>query len=88
MKIGDIDLVESNEAFAAQALAVMRELGLPEDKTNPTGGGIAMGHPNAATRCILAVKAVHKLARTDCQFALVTMCIGGGQHIAAIFERI
>jgi len=88
MKIGDMDLVEANEAFAAQALAVMRELGLPEDKTNPNGGGIALGHPIAATGCILAVKAIHELARTDGQLALVTMCIGGGQGIAAIFERI
>jgi len=66
----------------------MRELGIPEDKTNPNGGGIALGHPIAATGCILAVMAIHELARTDGQFALLTMRIGGGHGIAVIFERI
>jgi len=88
MKIGDLDLIESNEAFAAQALAVMRELELSPEKTNPLGGGISLGHPIGATGCILVVKAIHELQRTGGQFALVTMCIGGGQGIAAIFERV
>ena len=84
----DIDLFESNEAFAAQALAVQRELDLPVEKTNPNGGGISLGHPLGATGAILTVKAVHELRRTGGQYALVTMCIGGGQGIAAIFESI
>lgn len=88
MKIGDLDHIESNEAFAAQALAVARELGLPPEKTNTLGGGIALGHPIGATGCILVVKAIHELQRTGGQLALVTMCIGGGQGIAAIFERM
>jgi acetyl-CoA C-acetyltransferase len=88
MKVGDLDHIESNEAFAAQALAVARELGLPPEKTNSLGGGIALGHPIGATGCILVVKAIHELQRTDGQLALVTMCIGGGQGIAAIFERV
>jgi len=88
MKVGDLDVIESNEAFAAQTLAVMRELDLPADKTNPLGGGISMGHPIAATGNLLVVKAIHELARTGGQTALITMCIGGGQGIAAIFERI
>lgn len=88
MKVGDLDVIESNEAFAAQALAVMRELELPPEKTNPLGGGISLGHPIGATGSILTVKAIHQLQQTDSQFALVTMCIGGGQGIAAIFERM
>jgi acetyl-CoA C-acetyltransferase len=85
--IDDIDLFEVNEAFAAQALAVCRELKLPEDRTNPNGSGISLGHPIGATGCILTVKALYELARTGGKRALVTMCIGGGQGIAAIFER-
>jgi acetyl-CoA C-acetyltransferase len=88
MKIGDIDLFEVNEAFAAQALAVARELGLPPDLTNPNGSGVSLGHPIAATGAILAVKALYELRRTGGRYALVTMCIGGGQGIAAIFERL
>ena len=87
MKIDDIDLFEVNEAFAAQALAVARELGLPADRTNPNGSGISLGHPIGATGAILVVKALYELRRTGGRFALVTMCIGGGQGIAAIFER-
>jgi acetyl-CoA C-acetyltransferase len=83
----DIDLFEVNEAFAAQALAVCRELKLPEDRTNPNGSGISLGHPIGATGCILVVKALHELKRSGGKRALVTMCIGGGQGIAAIFER-
>ena len=87
VKLDDIDLFEVNEAFAAQALAVSRELGLPPDKTNPNGSGISLGHPIGATGAILAVKALYELQRTGGRYALTTMCIGGGQGIAAIFER-
>ena len=87
MKIDDIDLFEVNEAFAAQALAVVRELGLPPDRTNPNGSGVSLGHPIGATGTILTVKALYELRRTGGRHALVTMCIGGGQGIAAIFER-
>ena len=83
----DIDVFEVNEAFAAQALAVCRELQLPPDRTNPNGSGISLGHPLGATGAILTVKALYELARTGGKRALVTMCIGGGQGIAAIFER-
>jgi len=88
LKLDDIDLFEVNEAFAAQALAVIRELGLPMDRTNPNGSGISLGHPVAATGAILTVKALYELKRTGGRYALVTMCIGGGQGIAAIFERL
>ncbi len=87
IKLDDIDVFEVNEAFAAQALAVSRELGLPPDKTNPNGSGISLGHPIGATGAILAVKALYELQRTGGRYALTTMCIGGGQGIAAIFER-
>jgi acetyl-CoA C-acetyltransferase len=85
--LNDIDVFEVNEAFAAQALAVCRGLELPPDRTNPNGSGISLGHPLGATGCILVVKALYELARTGGKRALVTMCIGGGQGIAAIFER-
>jgi len=88
MKLDDIDLFEVNEAFAAQALAVIRELGLPPERTNPNGSGISLGHPVGATGAILVVKALYELKRTGGRYALVTMCIGGGQGIAAIFERL
>ena len=88
IRIEEIDLFEVNEAFAAQALAVAKDLGLPPEKTNPNGSGISLGHPIGATGCILSVKAVHELQRTGGRYALVTMCIGGGQGIAAIFERL
>ena len=88
LKLDEIDLFEVNEAFAAQALAVIRELGLPPDRTNPNGSGISLGHPVGATGAILAVKALHELRRTGGRYALVTMCIGGGQGIAAVFERM
>jgi len=87
LKLDDIDLFEVNEAFAAQALAVVRELGLPEDRTNPNGSGVSLGHPIGATGAILTVKALYELRRTGGRYALVTMCIGGGQGIAAIYER-
>ena len=82
-----MDVFEVNEAFAAQALAVARELELPPDKTNPNGSGVSLGHPIGATGTILVVKALYELRRTSGHYALVTMCIGGGQGIAAIFER-
>jgi len=85
--VDDIDVFEVNEAFAAQALAVCRELDLPEDRTNPNGSGISLGHPVGATGCVLTVKALYELNRIGGKRALVTMCIGGGQGIAAIFER-
>lgn len=88
MSLSDIDIFEVNEAFAAQALAVGKDLGLPADKTNPNGSGISLGHPIGATGAILSVKAVYELQRTGARYALVTMCIGGGQGIAAIFERM
>ena len=88
LKIDEIDLFEVNEAFAAQALAVIRELGLPPERTNPNGSGVSLGHPIGATGAILAVKALYELRRTGGKYALTTMCIGGGQGIAAIFERI
>jgi acetyl-CoA C-acetyltransferase len=88
LKLDEIDVFEVNEAFAAQALAVARELGLPADRTNPNGSGISLGHPIGATGAILTVKALHELRRTGGQYALITMCIGGGQGIAAIFERV
>jgi acetyl-CoA C-acetyltransferase len=88
LSVSDLDVIELNEAFAAQALAVSRDLGLPEDKTNPNGSGISLGHPIGATGAILTVKALYELHRTGGRYALVTMCIGGGQGIAAIFERM
>jgi acetyl-CoA C-acetyltransferase len=87
IKLDEIDVFEVNEAFAAQALAVARELGLPPERTNPNGSGISLGHPIAATGAILAVKSLYELQRTGGRYALATMCIGGGQGIAAIFER-
>ncbi len=88
LKVDDIDVFEVNEAFAAQALAVVRELGLPPERTNPNGSGVSLGHPVGATGAILTVKALYELRRTAGRYALVTMCIGGGQGIAAIFERL
>ena len=87
LKVDEIDVFEVNEAFAAQALAVVRELGLPPERTNPNGSGISLGHPVAATGTILTVKALYELRRIGGRYALVTMCIGGGQGISAIFER-
>jgi len=87
LRAGQIDLVEANEAFAAQALAVTRELDLDPARVNPNGSGISIGHPVGATGALITVKAVYELQRTGAQRALVTMCIGGGQGIAAVFER-
>ena len=88
LKPADMDVVESNEAFAVQAMAVTKDLGLDPAKVNPNGGAVALGHPIGATGAILTVKALYELERTKKRYALVTMCIGGGQGIAAIFERI
>ncbi|WP_129673092.1 acetyl-CoA C-acyltransferase family protein [Candidatus Chloroploca sp. Khr17] len=88
VSLGEIDIFEVNEAFAAQALAVCNDLSLPEDKTNPNGSGISLGHPIGATGALLTVKAVYELHRIGARYALVTMCIGGGQGIAALFERM
>jgi len=88
LDVGDMDVIELNEAFAAQALAVQRELQLPVDKTNPNGSGISLGHPIGATGAIVTVKALYELERIGGRYALVSMCIGGGQGIAAIFESM
>jgi acetyl-CoA C-acetyltransferase len=85
--VGDLDVIESNEAFAAQACAVARQLGFDPAKVNPNGSGISLGHPVGATGAIVATKAIHELQRIGGRHALVTMCIGGGQGIAAVFER-
>jgi acetyl-CoA C-acetyltransferase len=87
LKISDLDVIESNEAFAAQACAVVKELGLDPAKVNPNGSGISLGHPVGATGAIITTKALYELQRVGGRYALVTMCIGGGQGIAAIFER-
>jgi len=88
LDVKDMDVIELNEAFAAQALAVIRDLDLPLDRTNPDGSGISLGHPIGATGCILTVKALYALRRMGGRYALVSMCIGGGQGIAAIFEAM
>jgi acetyl-CoA C-acetyltransferase len=88
LKLEQMDVIESNEAFAAQALGVARELGMDPAKVNPNGGAVALGHPIGATGCILTVKAAYELHRTGGRYALITMCIGGGQGIAAIIERM
>ena len=88
LKLEQIDVIESNEAFAAQALGVSRELGMNPAKVNPNGGAVALGHPIGATGCLLTVKAMYELHRTGGRYGLITMCIGGGQGIAAVIERI
>jgi acetyl-CoA C-acetyltransferase len=88
LKVGDFDVIESNEAFAAQACAVIKELGFDPAKVNPNGSGISLGHPVGATGAIITTKAIAELHRTGGRYALVTMCIGGGQGIAAVFERV
>ena len=88
LTLDQMDVVESNEAFAAQALTVMRVLGLDPAKTNPNGGAIALGHPVGCSGAFIATKAIYELHRTGGRYALVTMCIGGGQGIATVFERI
>ncbi len=88
LSVADLDVIESNEAFAAQACAVSQDLGFDPAKVNPNGGAVALGHPIGATGAILTVKALYELQRIGGRYALVTMCIGGGQGIAAIFERV
>ena len=88
LRVADLDVIEANEAFAAQACAVTQELGLDPAKVNPNGSGISLGHPIGATGALITVKALYELHRIGGRYALVTMCIGGGQGIAAIFERI
>jgi acetyl-CoA C-acetyltransferase len=88
LRVQDLDVIESNEAFAAQACAVAKDLGFDLKKVNPNGGAIALGHPIGATGSILTVKAIYELHRIGGRYALVTMCIGGGQGIAAVFERV
>jgi len=88
LSVADLDVIESNEAFAAQACAVSRELGFDPQKVNPNGSGISLGHPIGASGAIIATKAIHELQRIQGRYALATMCIGGGQGIAVIFERV
>jgi acetyl-CoA C-acetyltransferase len=87
LKIEDIDIWESNEAFAAQALSVTNELALDPEKVNPNGSGIGLGHPIGATGAIMSIKALYELQRTGGRYAVATMCIGGGQGIAVLFEN-
>jgi acetyl-CoA C-acetyltransferase len=88
LKVSDLDVIESNEAFAAQACAVSKEMGFPNEKTNPNGSGISLGHPVGATGAILVTKALYELQRIKGRYALITMCIGGGQGIAMVIERV
>jgi acetyl-CoA C-acetyltransferase len=88
LNISDLDVIESNEAFAAQACAVARALDFDPEKVNPNGSGISLGHPVGATGAIIATKAIHELQRIQGRYALATMCIGGGQGIAVVFERV
>ena len=88
LSVADMDVIESNEAFAAQAISVAKELNLPDDKTNPNGGAIALGHPIGASGAILLTKLVHELKRINGRYGLVTLCIGGGQGIAMVVESV
>jgi acetyl-CoA C-acetyltransferase len=88
LTIDDIDVVEANEAYASVALAVQRELKVPDEKMNPVGGAVALGHPIGATGAVLTVKALYELERRQARYGLVTLCIGGGMGIAAVFERM
>jgi acetyl-CoA C-acetyltransferase len=88
LSISDFDVIESNEAFAAQALAVNKNLGIAPSKVNPNGGAIALGHPVGATGCIITIKALYELERIGGGKALITMCIGGGQGIALAIETL
>src|SRR5690625_7128325 len=85
---GDVDTIELNEAFAAQAVAVIRDAKLDPEKTNPYGGAIALGHPVGATGTILTLRAAKTLVREDKELAVITMCIGGGQALAALIRRV
>jgi acetyl-CoA acyltransferase len=88
LELADLDVIELNEAFASQAIAVVRELGLDPEKVNPNGGALAMGHPLGATGAILTVKVLDELERRGQRYGLVTMCVGGGMGAAAVFERL
>ena len=88
LRADDLDVIESNEAFAAQACAVTKRLGLNPDKVNPNGGAIALGHPVGATGAIITTKLIHELKRTNGRYGLATMCIGGGQGVALIIEAL
>ena len=88
LKFSDINLIELNEAFASQSVAVIRDLELDPAKVNPNGGAIALGHPVGATGCILAVKMMYDMKRTGAKTGLITMCIGGGQGISALFKNL
>jgi acetyl-CoA C-acetyltransferase len=88
LELSQMDVIESNEAFAAQACAVSKTLGFDPDKVNPNGSGISLGHPVGATGAILTVKAMYELKRTGGRYALITMCIGGGQGIAMVIENV
>src|SRR4029450_8742068 len=88
LKLEQIDVIESNEAFAAQALGVNKELGLDPAKVNPNGGAVALGHPIGAPACILTIKCLYELQRAGKRYGLITMCIGGGQGIAAVIKRL
>jgi acetyl-CoA C-acetyltransferase len=88
LTLDDMDVIEANEAFAAQALAVAKELNFDSERLNPNGSGISLGHPVGATGTILTVKTIYELQRTGGRYGLITMCIGGGQGIAMIVERM
>lgn len=88
LNAADMDVIELNEAFAVQAMACAKDLNLPPEKVNPNGSGISLGHPIGATGAILTVKALYELQRTEGRYALISMCIGGGQGIAMIIERL
>ena len=88
MKVEDLDVIELNEAFAAQAAYVMQELGMDSERTNINGSGISLGHPVGATGAIMTVKLMEELSRSDGEMGLVTMCVGGGQGVSTIFERL
>jgi acetyl-CoA C-acetyltransferase len=88
LTVSDMDVIEANEAFAVQALAVSSDLKFDAKKTNPNGGAVGLGHPIGATGALISVKALYELQRIGGKYALVTMCIGGGQGIAAVFERL
>jgi acetyl-CoA C-acetyltransferase len=88
LSIDDMDVVEENEAFSSVALAVQRDLGIPDDVINPVGGAISMGHPIGATGAVLTTKILHELERIQGRYGLVTLCVGGGMGIAGIYERV
>jgi len=88
LSLADIDLFEINEAFASQAVAVVRDLGLPDDKVNVNGGAVALGHPVGASGTILTVRLMYELKRRQARYGVVAMCIGGGQGIATVFENL